>query len=88
MADCSVQLSQSPVLFYLNNAGLCDLTTSTCEAVKVVGATFVDSNTLTCHLQPVQVNCLDFLQLYLHVQIVIYNLSIILVFKQSSAFFG
>ena len=60
MADCSVQLSQSPVLYYLSNAGLCDVTISTCGAVTVVGATFVDSDTLTCHLQPVQVNCLVF----------------------------
>ncbi|KAK7469526.1 hypothetical protein BaRGS_00036472, partial [Batillaria attramentaria] len=55
LADCSVKLSDPPMLYYLGNEGLCDLTTSSCNVITVTGATFVDSVKLECFLQPVQV---------------------------------
>ncbi|RUS80662.1 hypothetical protein EGW08_011566, partial [Elysia chlorotica] len=54
-ADCSIDVAESPKIYYLQNFGLCDITQSSCDQVYVTGTTFACSESLTCILKPVQI---------------------------------
>lgn len=54
-ADCSVNMTVTPAVWFLENNGLCDLQERRCMEVVVFGGMFVMSDKLTCRLTPVKV---------------------------------
>jgi hypothetical protein len=54
-ADCSVNMTVTPAVWFLENNGLCDLQQRRCLEVAVFGGMFVMSGSLTCRLTPVKV---------------------------------
>lgn len=54
-ADCSVNTTVAPDVWFLENAGLCDLSDRRCNEVAVFGATFILSDNLKCKLTRVKV---------------------------------
>ena len=54
--DCSVRLSDPPVMLGIPDSGLCDLTLRNCEKTSVFGDDFVQSKQLLCRLLPFHVS--------------------------------
>ncbi|CAH1780002.1 unnamed protein product [Owenia fusiformis] len=50
-ADCSVMKNQAPEVWYITNKGICDTRARPCHGPRIVGKHFVDSDSLTCHIQ-------------------------------------
>ncbi|XP_013398006.1 mucin-17 [Lingula anatina] len=58
-ADCSTDLDAPPLVAGIPGDGLCDVRTGTCNSSEVYGESFVDSDTLKCMVQEVQVTETD-----------------------------
>jgi hypothetical protein len=58
LADCSLNITTAPLVFDVQNSGLCnikDISHAPCQSVRLTGALFAFSNQLLCRLQPIKI---------------------------------
>ncbi|CAH1259103.1 VWDE [Branchiostoma lanceolatum] len=54
--SCSIETDKPPDAFFIPKDGLCDISTRPCERTPVIGQNFLESQNLTCSLQPATVD--------------------------------
>ncbi|XP_035672714.1 von Willebrand factor D and EGF domain-containing protein-like isoform X2 [Branchiostoma floridae] len=54
--SCSIESDKPPDAFFIPKEGLCDINTRPCERTPVIGQNFMESENLTCSLQPATVD--------------------------------
>ena len=53
--DCSIDLSQPPIMRGIPDRGLCDLNQRLCGKTSVLGDNFAETSALSCHIEPFMV---------------------------------
>ncbi|XP_077864331.1 von Willebrand factor D and EGF domain-containing protein-like [Saccoglossus kowalevskii] len=59
--DCRVDMTQPPQVYTAHHSGVCDIDMESCQHITIYGVNFVESEEISCHIRPIEV---QFLFLY------------------------